>query len=63
MPSLSRWCCWPGQPAQARLDDAGLSLLIGLLLFAMLLPLAMRGWLGGGDVKLIAAMAGGTHTT
>ncbi len=39
--------------------DAGLSLLIGLLLFAMLLPLAMRGWLGGGDVKLIAAMAVG----
>ncbi len=39
--------------------DAGVSLLIGLLLFAMLLPLAMRGWLGGGDVKLIAAMAVG----
>lgn len=27
------------------------------LLFACLLPLALRGWLGGGDVKLAAALA------
>ncbi|GGJ08808.1 A24 family peptidase [Neoroseomonas lacus] len=39
--------------------DAGLSLAIGGLLFVLLLPLAMRGWLGGGDVKLISAMAVG----
>lgn len=39
--------------------EAGFSLLIGMILFAVLLPLAMRGWLGGGDVKLIAAMAAG----
>lgn len=39
--------------------DAGLSLAIGILLFILLLPLAMRGWLGGGDVKLISAMAVG----
>lgn len=40
-------------------SDAGISLAIGVLLFILLLPLAMRGWLGGGDVKLIAAMAVG----
>ena len=39
--------------------DAVLSLAIGILLFILLLPLAMRGWLGGGDVKLISAMAVG----
>lgn len=39
--------------------EAGLSLAIGAGLFALLLPLAMRGWLGGGDVKLISAMAVG----
>ncbi|MBW6396804.1 prepilin peptidase [Roseomonas sp. HJA6] len=39
--------------------EAGTSLLAGLLLFVILLPLAMRGWLGGGDVKLIGAMAVG----
>ena len=40
-------------------SEAGLSLAIGGLLFVLLLPLAMRGWLGGGDVKLISAMAVG----
>lgn len=40
-------------------SEAGTSLLVGLGLFVLLLPLAMRGWLGGGDVKLIAAMATG----
>jgi prepilin peptidase CpaA len=39
--------------------EAGLSLAIGALLFAAMLPLAMRGWFGGGDVKLISAMAVG----
>lgn len=39
--------------------DASTSLLVSLVLFAALLPLAMRGWLGGGDVKLIAALAAG----
>lgn len=39
--------------------DAGLSLAVGVGLFVLLLPLAMRGWLGGGDVKLISAMAVG----
>jgi prepilin peptidase CpaA len=39
--------------------EAGLSLAIGGLLLLLLLPLAMRGWLGGGDVKLISAMAVG----
>lgn len=40
-------------------SEAGMSLAVGGLLFALLLPLAMRGWLGGGDVKLISAMAVG----
>ena len=40
-------------------SEAGVSLAVGGLLFALLLPLAMRGWLGGGDVKLISAMAVG----
>lgn len=39
--------------------EAGTSLAIGAVLFVVLLPLAMRGWLGGGDVKLISAMAVG----
>lgn len=39
--------------------DAGISLAIGAALFAALLTLAMRGWFGGGDVKLISAMAVG----
>lgn len=38
---------------------AGTSLLTGLAMFALLLPLAARGWLGGGDVKLMSAMATG----
>lgn len=33
------------------------SLGTALLLFAALVPLARRGWLGGGDVKLAAALA------
>jgi prepilin peptidase CpaA len=33
------------------------SLLAALAVFAVLLALAMRGWLGGGDVKLAAALA------
>jgi prepilin peptidase CpaA len=39
--------------------EAGLSLLVGIGVFALLLPLAMRGMLGGGDVKLMAALAAG----
>ena len=35
------------------------SLGVATLLFLLLLALAMRGWLGGGDVKLIAAVAAG----
>lgn len=40
-------------------SEAGTSLASGAILFIVLLPLAMRGWFGGGDVKLIAAMATG----
>ncbi len=39
--------------------DAGVSLLIGIVLFFALLPLAARGLLGGGDVKVMSAMAVG----
>ncbi|WP_198377175.1 A24 family peptidase [Neoroseomonas rubea] len=39
--------------------EAGISLLVALGVFALLLPLAMRGLLGGGDVKLMAALAAG----
>lgn len=39
--------------------EAGLSLLVGIVIFALLLPLAARGWLGGGDVKLMSAFAVG----
>ena len=38
---------------------AGLSLLLGAAIFLMLVPIAARGWLGGGDVKLLGAMAVG----
>lgn len=34
-----------------------LSLAVASLLFGVLLALAMRGWLGGGDVKLAGAVA------
>jgi prepilin peptidase CpaA len=34
-----------------------LSLAVAAVLFILLLALAMRGWLGGGDVKLVAALA------
>ncbi|MGK7869788.1 prepilin peptidase [Falsiroseomonas sp. E2-1-a20] len=34
-----------------------LSLAVTALLFLVLLALAMRGWLGGGDVKLASALA------
>jgi prepilin peptidase CpaA len=40
-------------------QQAGMSLLVGVLLFVVLLLLAMRGMIGGGDAKLIAAMATG----
>ena len=47
----------------ARLFDgwaaAGMSLLLGAAIFLMLVPIAARGWLGGGDVKLFGAMAVG----
>jgi prepilin peptidase CpaA len=36
-----------------------ISILTAGLLFVILLALAMRGWLGGGDVKLAAALAVG----
>jgi prepilin peptidase CpaA len=39
--------------------EAGFSLLLGAAMFLLLLPLAARGWLGGGDVKLMSAMAVG----
>ncbi len=39
--------------------EAGLSLLVGVVIFALLLPLSARGWLGGGDVKLMSAFAVG----
>jgi prepilin peptidase CpaA len=39
--------------------EAGMSLLVAAGVFAALLPLAMRGLLGGGDVKLMAALAAG----
>lgn len=38
---------------------AGTSLLIGAGIFLVLVPIAARGWLGGGDVKLVSAMAVG----
>ena len=40
-----------------------LSLATAACLFAVLLLLAMRGWLGGGDVKLAAALAVGLPPT
>ncbi|MBR0680615.1 prepilin peptidase [Roseomonas eburnea] len=40
-------------------SEAGYSVLIGAGLFVALLPLAARGMLGGGDVKLMSAMAVG----
>jgi prepilin peptidase CpaA len=40
-------------------QSAAWSLGLGVALFLALVPLAARGWLGGGDVKLIAAMAVG----
>jgi prepilin peptidase CpaA len=39
--------------------EAGISAGVGVVLFVLMVPLAMRGWLGGGDVKLISAMAMG----
>lgn len=47
----------------AGLTDAGLSLLVALLVFAVLLPLSARGMLGGGDVKLMSALALGLPPT
>jgi prepilin peptidase CpaA len=38
---------------------AGFSLTLAVAIFLMLVPIAARGWLGGGDVKLISAMAAG----
>lgn len=38
---------------------AGVSLLLGAAIFLLLVPIAARGWLGGGDVKLLSAMAVG----
>lgn len=38
---------------------AAWSLGLGAAIFLLLVPIAARGWLGGGDVKLIAAMAVG----
>ena len=38
---------------------AGVSLLLAAAIFLLLVPFAARGWLGGGDVKLISAMAAG----
>ncbi|MBR0652315.1 prepilin peptidase [Roseomonas terrae] len=40
-------------------QEAALSLAVAALLFAALFAVAMRGWLGGGDVKLVSAMAVG----
>lgn len=48
-----------GRVMTAGWADAGLSLLIGVALFLLLLPLAARGLLGGGDVKVMSAMAVG----
>lgn len=45
--------------ATAGWEEAGISAMVAAGLFVFLLPLAMRGWLGGGDVKLIAALAAG----
>lgn len=49
-------------PVSALLAGAGLSvvaihLLLGVAAIALLLPLFAFGWMGGGDVKLIAAIA------
>jgi len=38
---------------------AGVSLLLAAAIFLLFVPFAARGWLGGGDVKLISAMAAG----
>ncbi len=38
---------------------AGLSVVVGAGIFLLLVPIAARGWLGGGDVKLLSAMAVG----
>lgn len=43
----------------AGLSAALLSLALGLLLLVGLMLLASRGWLGGGDVKLAAALVAG----
>ncbi len=40
-------------------SEAGISFIVACGLFVLLLPLAMRGWLGGADVKLMSAMAVG----
>jgi prepilin peptidase CpaA len=39
--------------------EAGISLLVGAAVFLLLVPVSARGWLGGGDVKLLGAMAVG----
>jgi prepilin peptidase CpaA len=41
------------------LAAAGFSLLLAVAIFLLLVPIASRGWLGGGDVKLLSAMAVG----
>lgn len=38
---------------------AGVSLLLAVAVFLVLVPVSARGWLGGGDVKLLSAMAAG----
>ena len=39
------------------------SLLVAAILFLLLLPVHMRGWIGGGDVKLLVALAIGLPLT
>ncbi|MGY6531614.1 A24 family peptidase [Glycocaulis sp.] len=63
--TISNWipgvliALWPVYALASGLGwaEAGLNLLVGLGVLAAMIALWMPGWLGGGDAKLIAALA------